>query len=161
MNIIINNVPNCKETVINNLRLNYWSFIIHIRKAVIERFDRNVFPFTYVGIYFFTPITISIWRRRDKWCGILFTCRTDRTVRVKLIKPKGILTGNGTNLVGPNESYENASVLVLRWKYRMNFPQRALSGSSIVQILLIWEAYGKNGAFHKKWMKFYWPICLI
>ncbi|XP_074030342.1 uncharacterized protein [Leptinotarsa decemlineata] len=132
------------ETVVNNLRSKYW--IINIRVAVKKIFrncqecrNRNCkplspemgllpperlgafsFPFSYVGIDFFGPMTVAIGRRVEKRYGVLFTCLTLRAIHIELAasldtssailairrfmcrrgQPKEIITDNGTNFVG-------------------------------------------------------------
>lgn len=132
------------ETVINNLRRKYW--ILHIRSAVKrcfktcqicilrkckpippemgflpeERLESHVFPFSYVGIDFFGPMTVSIGRRIEKRYGVLFTCLTLRAVHIELAatlntsstimairrfisrrgQPVKMFSDNGTNFVG-------------------------------------------------------------
>lgn len=132
------------ETVINSLRNKFW--ILHMRAAVKRcfksclkckirtckptvpemgllppsRLESHVFPFSYVGLDFFGPMTVSIGRRVEKRYGVLFTCLSVRAVHIELAasldtsstimairrficrrgQPKEIWTDNGTNFVG-------------------------------------------------------------
>ncbi|XP_074030559.1 uncharacterized protein [Leptinotarsa decemlineata] len=85
-----------------------------------ERLGAFSFPFSYVGIDFFGPMTVTIGRRVEKRYGVRFTCLTLRAIHIELAasldtssailairrfmcrrgQPKEIITDTGTNFVG-------------------------------------------------------------
>lgn len=79
-------------------------------------------PFTFCGIDYFGPMTISVGRHHEKCWGVLFTCLTTRAVHLEVAAslstdstimairrmaarrgyPTEIYSDNGTNLRGTN-----------------------------------------------------------
>lgn len=88
----------------------------------VERLTPYVRPFTYTGLDFFGPVSVSIGRRHEKRWVALFTCLTIRAVHLEVAAdlstdaciicirnfcnlrgtPKQIRSDNGTNFVGAN-----------------------------------------------------------
>ncbi|XP_044760231.1 uncharacterized protein LOC123317687 [Coccinella septempunctata] len=140
------------ELVLNELRQNYW--IIDGRSAVksvfascqfcrirrakpqvpvmgqlpVERLTPRVKPFTFTGIDYFGPLTVTVGRRHEKRWGVLFTCLTIRAVHLEVThslstdstimalrrfiarrgRPKTIFSDNGTNLHGAMDELKRA-----------------------------------------------------
>ncbi|XP_044760886.1 uncharacterized protein LOC123318341 [Coccinella septempunctata] len=139
------------ETVLNNLRSQFW--ILHARAAVKKCF-RNcqgckrykcipkvpmmgylpehrlqpfVYPFSYTGVDFFGPMTVSIGRRVEKRYGVLFTCLSIRAVHIEIAasldtsstilairrfmarraQPIEFRSDNGTNFVGADRELKD------------------------------------------------------
>ena len=86
----------------------------------VERLGARQFPFSFVGVDYFGPFSVTVNRRQQKrWC-FLFTCLTVRAVHVEIVssmsadsclqaifrfiarrgKPLVIGSDNGTNFVG-------------------------------------------------------------
>lgn len=134
------------NTILSSLRIKYW--IPKIR-ALIKRIGRDctkckiqkakppnpemgflpperlvtgVYPFTYCGVDYFGPVSVTIGRRVEKRWGALFTCLTIRAIHVELVHslstssmimalnrfcalrgtPKKMFSDNGTNFKGAN-----------------------------------------------------------
>ena len=83
-----------------------------------ERLDYQSYPFTNVGVDYFGPFEVKLFRRSMKrWC-CLFTCLATRAVHIEVVrsldtdsclvainrlltgKPTTIISDNGTNFVG-------------------------------------------------------------
>lgn len=85
-----------------------------------DRVTSNVRPFTYTGLDYFGPVTVTIGRRTEKRWVALFTCLTIRAVHLELSHdlstdsciivirnfinrrgvPKRLRSDNGTNFIG-------------------------------------------------------------
>ena len=135
-----------QEYVVNELRQKYW--ILRVRVAVrsswarcrvcqqrraipseIEmsplpecRLQSRVRPFTFTGLDFFGPLTVTVGRHHEKRYGALFTCMTTRAIHIEVShflstdstlmaimrmisrrgKPLEIFSDNGTNFQGCN-----------------------------------------------------------
>jgi transposase InsO family protein len=132
------------ETVINELRQEFWilglrnavRFVRHhcqlcklLKDPVLQppmgdlpeaRLSHNQRPFTFVGVDYFGPITVSIGRRREKRWVALYTCLVTRAVHLEIVvslsadsaimclrrlisrrgTPNTIYSDNGTSFVG-------------------------------------------------------------
>lgn len=132
------------ETVVNELRQKWW--VVHLRAAVRATVERcrvcrirkakviaprmsdlpecrlahHKRPFTFCGLDYFGPLTVTIGRRREKRWVALFTCLTTRAVHLELVntlntdsaimavrrmaarrgQPSEIWSDNGTNFRG-------------------------------------------------------------
>lgn len=138
-------VKNChrgREMLINELRQKFW--ILQARKAVsrvifncnfcrlrrakpdipemgqlpVYRLTKPARAFTFVGMDYFGPMTISIGRRTEKRYGVLFTCLSVRAIHIEIAEslstdscilairrfisrrgePQMIMSDNGTNM---------------------------------------------------------------
>ena len=93
-------------------------------RSTEERLDAST-AFTNVGVDFFGPFIVKMWRRNEKrWC-CLFTCVTMRAVHIEVVpklqtdsclnaimrfiarrvKPNTIISDNGTNFVGAEREF--------------------------------------------------------
>lgn len=134
------------ESVVNELRQRFWLLRLRatvrnvtrqclfckIRKAQPmnpttgdlpqQRMAHHQRPFTYTGVDYFGPITVTILRRHEKRYVALFTCLTTRAMHLELVHsltsdsaimglrrfiarrgtPKIIYSDNGTAFVGAN-----------------------------------------------------------
>ncbi|KAL0831974.1 hypothetical protein ABMA28_001474 [Loxostege sticticalis] len=134
------------ETVINELRQEYW--VIGLRNAVRSvvhkcqlckllksptlqppmgdlpeaRLAHHRRPFTFTGIDYFGPLTVTIGRRHEKRWVALFTCLVTRAVHLEIVAslsadsavmclkrfiarrgtPSELFSDNGTSFVGAN-----------------------------------------------------------
>ncbi|XP_073961416.1 uncharacterized protein [Choristoneura fumiferana] len=86
----------------------------------LERLDHHKRPFTHVGLDYFGPILVTIYRRKEKRYVALYTCLTTRALHLEVVNslssdaaimslrrfiarrgsPTTIFSDNGTNFVG-------------------------------------------------------------
>ncbi|CAH0663689.1 unnamed protein product [Chilo suppressalis] len=158
------------ETVINELRQLYWILSLRntvravaracqscrIRRASAfrpvmgnlppARLAHHKRPFSFVGLDYFGPITISIGRRREKRYVALYTCLTVRAIHLEIVHslstdaaimslrrfiarrgtPSEIYSDNGTAFIGANRQLKQlygqavsdyATSEIIRWKF--------------------------------------------
>lgn len=94
-------------------------------KSRLAAFTR---PFTYVGVDYFGPMTVSVGRRNEKRWGVIFTCLTVRAIHLEIAHslttdscimairnfisrrgiPKVIYSDNGTNFHGAETELKKA-----------------------------------------------------
>ena len=141
-----------QERLINELRQRYWVLktrstvrkvtqacqVCKIQRAKPKapemaalpqcRLTPYVRPFTFTGMDYFGPMTVTVGRRHEKRYGVLFTCMTTRAVHLEIAaslttdsaisavrrlisrrgKPKEIFSDNGTNFRGADAELRRA-----------------------------------------------------
>ncbi|XP_037929057.1 uncharacterized protein LOC119663517 [Teleopsis dalmanni] len=86
----------------------------------VDRITPYVRPFSYTGVDLFGPLHVTIGRRREKHCAVIFTCLTVRAVHIDIVDslstdaflvcfrsfinrrgtPVRMRSDNGTNFIG-------------------------------------------------------------
>ncbi|XP_043471613.1 uncharacterized protein LOC122504525 [Leptopilina heterotoma] len=140
------------EIVVNELRQKYWILGLRatIRSVVsrcqwcrvrkskpliprmgdlpVERLRHHHRPFSFCGLDYFGPMTVTVGRRHEKRWGVLVTCLTTRAIHVEMASslstdsailalrrmmarrgnPSEIFSDNGTNMVGANSELQRS-----------------------------------------------------
>lgn len=152
------------EMMINELRQKYWvtrmrttarSVAAHCQMCRIQRakpqpprmgmlpegrIAHHRRPFSFCGVDYFGPMTVTIGRRHEKRWGVLFTCLTTRAVHIELAsslstdatimalrrmmarrgQPTEIYSDNGTNLRGADAELRK-TILELNQQQQSDF----------------------------------------